>query len=336
MLKRLARLCILLALSGAALGYGLWQHYNQVLRTPLNLPRDADHYYTIRSGMTMRTIADELAAKGVLRHPEYLVIETRRQGLGARLKAGEYKLEPGMTALDLLALFISDKVVQHKVTLLEGWTFKQVLAELHRHPKLVPTLKDLMPCEIMTRLGFQGYPEGRFLPDTYHFPAGTKDSDILKISHKALRRVLQKAWNERDEGLPYASEYDILIMASIIEKETGVSAERPRIAGVFTRRLHAGMRLQADPTVIYGLGEAFDGDLRSADLRADTPYNTYVHPGLTPTPIALPSVAAIDAAVHPAGGDELYFVAKGDGSHTFSATLEEHNRAVARYQLDVR
>jgi UPF0755 protein len=224
--------------------------------------------------------------------------------------------------------------VQHALTIIEGWTFKQLMAAVRRHQALTQTLAGVEEQEVMSRLGLEAmHPEGWFYPDTYHFPKGTTDAEFLRRAHQRMTTFLQTAWEKRDKDLPLDSPYQALILASIIEKETGVPSERSKIAGVFIRRLRKGMRLQTDPTVIYGMGERYDGNIRRRDLVTDTPYNTYVHKGLTPTPIAMPSGMAIEAALHPEDGTALYFVATGDGGHHFSNTLEAHNEAVRKYQL---
>jgi UPF0755 protein len=218
--------------------------------------------------------------------------------------------------------------------LIEGQTFKEMLALIRTNDNLVHILDGAGAQEIMTRLGHAGEnPEGRFLPDTYHFPQGTTDLSFLQRAYNAMEHCLAEQWAKRDAGLPLNSPYEAVTLASIVEKETGLAEERPRIAGVFIRRLQKGMRLQTDPTVIYGLGKRFDGDLRASDLRADTPYNTYTRDGLPPSPIAMPGIASIRAVLHPAKGDALYFVAKGNGSHYFSRTLKEHEDAVQKFQL---
>jgi UPF0755 protein len=268
------------------------------------------------------------------RPPIYLEAYARLNGLATRLQAGEYALTPGLTPPALLERIVAGQVIQYPLTVVEGWTFRQLRQALAAHPKLVQTLAGLSDAEIMTRLGRPGdHPEGRFLPDTYHFPAGFTDAAFLRRALTAMDQRLADLWKRRSPAAPLQEPYQALILASIIEKETGMAAERAEIAGVFARRLRQGMRLQTDPTVIYGLGEAFDGNLRRRDLETDTPYNTYTRAGLPPTPIALPGLAALEAAVNPADGDTLYFVADGEGGHVFSRTLEEHNRAVRRYQL---
>ncbi len=233
----------------------------------------------------------------------------------------------------MLDRIVAGRVIQYPLTIVEGWTFRQLRQALAAHPQLTQTLAGLSDAEIMARLGRPGaHPEGWFLPDTYHFPKGFTDEAFLRRALTAMEQRLTQVWERRAPDTPLNDPYQALVLASIIEKETGVAAERAEIAGVFARRLRLGMRLQTDPTVIYGLGEAFDGNLRRRDLEADTPYNTYTRPGLPPTPIALPGLAALEAAAQPAAGDALYFVADGQGGHVFSRTLEEHHRAVRRYQ----
>ncbi|RMD78890.1 MAG: endolytic transglycosylase MltG, partial [Gammaproteobacteria bacterium] len=285
-------------------------------------------------GSSLQDLAGRLQALGVLERPRALVWWGRWRGLAGRLQAGEYLLRPGTSAAAFLEQVAAGRVRLHRLTLVEGWTFAQALAAVEAHPALRHTLRGLPPEAVMARLGHPGqHPEGRFLPDTYRFPKGTTDLAFLERAYRAMERFLARAWAERAPGLPYRSPYEALILASIVEKETALPAERPLVAGVLVRRLQRGMRLQADPTVIYGLGARFDGDLRRRDLLRDGPYNTYRRKGLPPTPIALPGRAAILAALHPAPGEALYYVARGDGSHVFSATLAEHRAAVRRYQL---
>ncbi len=287
----------------------------------------------VKPGSSLRAVARHLAEQQVLEHPLYLVVLGRYLDLDSRIKAGEYQLAAGLTPEQLLRQLSEGKVVQHGITLIEGETFKQMMARLRLDPVLEHTLVSDQPEDVMREIGYPGlHPEGRFLPETYYFPRGTTDVDLLRRAYLDMENFLQQAWPERDEGLPFETPYEALILASIVEKETAVPEERPRIAGVFVRRLKKGMKLQTDPTVIYGMGDSYDGDIRFRDLRQDTPYNTYTRSGLTPTPIAMPGKEAVLAVLHPADGKELYFVARGDGSHQFSATLKEHNRAVDRYQ----
>ena len=289
--------------------------------------------YTLPTGASLHRIARDLADRGVLANPKALVVYARWHGRAGAIKAGEYRIEAGTTAITLLDQLIAGRVVQHPLTLVEGWTFKQMMAAIATDDRLEHTLIGLAEDAIMARLGLAGqHPEGRFFADTYYFPRGTSDVAFLRRAHTAMSDFLDDAWAKRERGLPLKSPREALILASIVEKETGESSERPRIAGVFVARLRKGMRLETDPTVIYGMGEAFDGNLRRRDLRTDTPYNTYTRKGLPPTPIAMPGAAAIHAVLHPHTDDALFFVAKGDGSHHFSATYEEHQQAVNRYQ----
>jgi UPF0755 protein len=229
---------------------------------------------------------------------------------------------------------VEGKVIQYSITLVDGWTFAQALEVVQSNPYLVHRLEGLDADTIMARLGYAGqHPEGRFMPDTYFFPRGLTDIAFLQRAYQAMQSYLDTAWRSRDVGIPVHTPYEALILASIVEKETGLASERRAIAGVFSRRLIKHMRLQSDPTVIYGMGDSYKGNIRRRDLHSDNAYNTYQHAGLPPTPIALPSRDAIDAVLHPEEGDALYFVSRGDGSHKFSATLEEHNQAVIKYQL---
>ena len=302
-------------------------------QTPL-VVSEAGEFIVVEPGSNLTRIGEELERRGVISSALYFRLWSRWQEASANIHIGEYALTPTMLPLELLENMVSGKVVQHSFTIVEGWSFKQLLAALSQHDKIKVTLQGVDDGEIMARLGAEGeHPEGRFLPDTYHFPANSSDIDFLKRAYKAMAVRLEQEWQQREEGLPLKTPYEALILASIIEKETAVASERAEIAGVFIRRLRLNMRLQTDPTVIYGMGEAFDGNIRRRDLRRDTPYNTYTRKGLPPTPIAMPSGDAIHAALHPKPGHTLYFVAKGDGSHYFSSTIEEHNRAVRRYQL---
>lgn len=319
--------------AGAAL-YGIHADYRRFLDTPLGVPTDG-LVLEVKPGMGIGAIARELRRQpGLLRSTFYLEAYARFNGLAPRLKVGEYALAPGMTPRDLLERIATGQVIQYPLTVVEGWTFQQLRQALAAHPKIAQTLREASDAEIMARLDRPGrHPEGWFFPDTYHFPAGFTDEAFLRRALTAMEQRLARAWSQRAADLPLDDPYQALILASIVEKETGLTEERPAIAGVFARRLRAGMLLQTDPTVIYGLGAAFDGDLRRRDLVTDTPYNTYTRKGLPPTPIALPGAGALEAAVHPAAGDALYFVADGQGGHVFSRTLDEHNRAVRRYQL---
>lgn len=289
--------------------------------------------FTVPVGARFSRIATELAARGVLTQPRTWVLYARWKGLASSIKAGEYEIEPGATPRSLLEKMVSGQVILHSFTIVDGWRVQDMLAALKRNTDLA-SARPGVPGDLMARLGEPGLPaEGQFLPETYRFPTGTPDLEILRQAHAALQRELAAAWADRDPDLPLENPQQLLIMASIVEKESGLPQELPRIAGLYLNRLRLGMRLQADPTVIYGLGDRYDGDLHTVDLRTDGPYNTYTRTGLPPTPIALPSAAVIRATAHPDKTNDLYFVAsgKGDGSHVFSPTLEKHNEAVARY-----
>lgn len=288
----------------------------------------------IAPGEPLRMVARDLGRQNVLPHPFSLVLLAHLRGESSAMRAGEYRIEPGTSVAGLLDQLVSGRVLRHSLTLIDGWNFKQVFAAVEQDPDLVHTLHGLSTAQVMARLGYPDqYPEGRFFPDTYSFSRGMSDLAFLQRAYLTMARQLDAEWVTRAPDLPYKSSYEALIMASIIEKETGRAGERALIAGVFVRRLQKGMKLQSDPTVIYGLGDAYSGDITFRDLRADTPYNTYTRYGLPPTPICMPPLAAIQAALHPAPGDALYFVAKGDGTHQFSATLAEQNAAVRKYQL---
>lgn len=308
------------------------------LQTFLNQPlvrSGQSALYEVRPGTGLITVARDLHRMGMLEHPRYLVWYARWRGGADRIKAGEYLIEAPMTPAALLDKMERGDVMRYSLTIPEGWSFGQMLAAVRAHEKVRHTLDTEDGAVVMKRLGHPGqHPEGRFFPDTYLFPAGTTDVDLLQYAYQAMERRLEQEWRDRAPGLPLETPYQALILASIIEKETGSADERARIAGVFIRRLQKNMRLQTDPTVIYGLGAGFDGNLRRRDLTADTPYNTYTRAGLPPTPIALPGGAALHAALHPAPGDELYFVARGDGTHHFSASFDEHSGAVRDYQLN--
>jgi UPF0755 protein len=307
--------------------------YQDFRKNPLNIP-ESGVVFEIAAGTSLKQLAYDLQRRGITGHPHYLVWLGRELDLAHRLQAGEYQITSGMTPESLLRKLAGGEVIQHAITLIEGQTFKEMLAVIAASGEIVHTLDGVGTEELMVRLGHEGEnPEGRFLPDTYHFPQGTTDLAFLTRAYDAMERRLAEDWAAREEGLPLNSPYEALILASIVEKETGVAGERPVIAGVFIRRLKKGMRLQTDPTVIYGLGERFDGNLRASDLRSDTPYNTYTRDGLPPTPIAMPGAASIHAVLHPDKGDALFFVANGNGGHYFSRTLKEHELAVQKFQL---
>ncbi len=332
MLHRLLGTSIILLSVAAA---WLMMELRHFAETPLQVP-ETGATFLLEPGTSFNTMATDLERRGYISNALYLRLMARWNNVGGRIKAGEYRIAPGTRPEELLNLLVAGKVVSYSVTLIEGWTFREALAAIQQHEAVKAITSELSDEEIMKQLGREGeHPEGRFLADTYQFNRGTTDLAILKRAASALDRLLEEEWEARAPDLPYKAPYEALILASIVEKETGLASERPEIAGVFVRRLQKGMKLQTDPTVIYGMGERYDGNIRRRDLKEDTPYNTYVHTGLTPTPISLPGRDAVRAVLHPNGGKSLYFVAKADGSgsHHFSDTLEEHNRAVRKYQL---
>ena len=295
--------------------------------------------YEIPKGMSFAALARDLGDRGLIESPRLLVAWARLTGQGKNLKAGEYELLPGMSPQGLLDLFVSGRVMLHSITFIEGSTFDEMREVLARHPHIRQEAAKATDADIMKRLGAPDrHPEGMFFPDTYRFPKETADLDVLRMAYERMQRELDAAWASRAPNLPLNSPYEALILASIIEKETAQAAERGKISGVFMERLRRQMRLQTDPTVIYGLDDSYDGNLRRADLQRDTPYNTYTRAGLPPTPIALPGLGALQAAVRPEETGALFFVATGlgDGSHYFSRTLAEHDAAVARYLQRLR
>ena len=316
----------------SALMIQFYRFQEQVVSIP-----DSGRIFTIESGSNIKTIAQQLSLEKIIDDPWLFILLAKLKGVETRVRAGEYRLQQSQSPSDLLRLFTKGQSIQYSFTIIEGWAFRQLLRELQQQATIRNTLEGKSDDEIMTALGYQGqHPEGLFFPDTYSFPKGTTDIDFLRRAYQLMQTHLQREWDNRAPNLPITTSYEALILASIIEKETGAAYERPLIASVFSQRLRKNMRLQTDPTVIYGLGESFDGDIRFRDLKKDTPYNTYLHKGLTPTPIALPGLDAIKAALHPADGEALFFVAKGDGTHYFSKTLKEHNKAVSKYQLKGR
>jgi UPF0755 protein len=323
MIKLAAGLLVLAVIGN---GYLFWA-WNHALEPGTEI-------YEVKPGMPLRSFARELSARGVLPESHSFVWLAHLTGRDRGLKSGEYRFRDGMTARELLDQIVAGRVIEYPVVLLEGWTFQQFLAVIRAAPKLAQTLAGMAPVAIMERLGRPGeHPEGWFFPDTYYYSAGQTDIMILANAYDKMQQLLQREWEGRENNLPLKNAYEALILASIVEKESGRADERRLIAGVFINRLRHGMRLQTDPTVIYGMGKSFDGNLRLKDLRRDTPYNTYTRRGLPPTPVAMPGKDSLQAALHPMVTGALFFVARGDGSHEFSSTLAEHNKAVLKYQL---
>ena len=314
---------------------GIWflMEINKFRNTPISVEGEGLRY-EIKTGDNLTRVSKNLYLANVINHPRYLVILGKLAGTANKIKTGEYLFKPGTTTDQLLEQIVKGNTIQYSATIVEGWNYWEMMTALQQNEYLDHTLKGLSPTQVMEKLGKPGeHPEGRFLPDTYYFPRGTTDVEFLERAYQAMEVILEKEWEKRKADLPLKTPYEALILASIVEKETAVPSERSAIAGVFIRRLNKKMRLQTDPTIIYGIWEKFDGNLRRRDLVNDTPYNTYRRHGLTPTPIAMPGLEAIRAALNPDDSNSLYFVARGDGSHEFSATLEQHNKAVIKYQL---
>jgi len=324
---------LLMGLVAGALAFWLWQQQQRFVLTPLVSVQSSS--MVISRGDSFGTVLGKLRQAGIDQgHDLQWQFLARQMGIANRLKTGEYALHPALTPTQLLNDFAQGNIISYRLTVVEGWNFAQLRAALSRAQPLEQTMGAMSDAQIMAELNApHQHPEGRFLPETYVYQRGDSDIDILRRAYEAMEQALDEVWQERDKNGPLASKEELLVLASIIEKETGLASERAEIAGVFTRRLQRGMRLQTDPTVIYGMGSAYNGRIRRIHLTTDTPYNTYTRAGLPPTPIAMPGRAALEAAAHPAQGNSLYFVALGDGSgaHTFSATLDEHNAAVRAY-----
>jgi UPF0755 protein len=323
-----------LVLAGLLLGASAWKIHS-ALEQPLNISQE--ELLDVPKGTTPTRTFYRLEADGVIKDAFWLRVYWRFNLAGQPLHSGEYRMQPGMTVEGLIGLWKRGEMVQYSLTLVEGWNFHQVRTALAKDEKLEQTLNGLSDTEVMDKLGHTGiFPEGRFFPDTYRFVRGMTDVDLLKKAYDRLDDVLAKEWAQRSADVPYTEPYQALIMASLVEKETGVPQERGQIAGVFVRRMEMGMLLQTDPTVIYGLGDRYNGKLTRAHLKEATPYNTYVISGLPPTPIAMVGREAIHAALNPVAGNSLYFVARGDGSHVFSDDLDAHNNAVREFQIKRR
>ncbi|MGE5466671.1 MAG: endolytic transglycosylase MltG [Ignavibacteria bacterium] len=327
-MRLLKRLIFLVFLAGFAfLGWAAW-----FATTPLTLATSPLEF-GIEPGMSLRVAAAQMSRAGLGFAPWEFTILGRLLGRAADIKAGSYEIEQGITPLALLDKLTRGDVTQSEIVFVEGRSFRQIRAALDASPDLRHDTAGLSDADVLARIGAtEPHPEGLFFPDTYLFAKQSSDLRVLKRAYWAMQARLAAEWDRRDPSVPYASPYEALIMASIVEKETGQPADRGKVASVFVNRLKKGMLLQTDPTVIYGMGERFDGNIRKNDLMADTPYNTYTRAGLPPTPIALPGLASLRAALHPPASDLYYFVSRGDGSSEFSRSLDEHNRAVAKYQ----
>ena len=328
-MKRFLLNCFLTLILLAAWAAGVFYlQYQKALNEPL--VTEGDGIITVKPGDTLTSLNHELVQRGVIHSDWVLPVYARLNPQAANIKAGDYRIDASASLPSLMNDITNGKVVVYNITVVEGKTFKDLRASLVQTAGIEHTLNDKTDAQIATLLGIDGSPEGWFMPETYQFHRGSSDLELLKRMYGEMQRTLEQEWPNRADGLPLANPYQALILASIVEKETGVASERPQIAGVFIRRLEKDMLLQTDPSVIYGAAD-YHGDLTRKHLQTDTPYNTYINKGLPPTPIALPGKASIQAALHPADGDSLYFVADGKGGHTFSATYEEHQQAVARY-----
>jgi UPF0755 protein len=329
-------LLILIVLVGAAVG-GAYLWIDSEYTAPG--PAETSMVVDIEQGSSVRAVLNRLAQQGAIRDARRVYIYLRLHRARPNIKAGRYAIAPRASPAQIVQLLEQGAVVLEQLTIVEGSRFADLRRALEKHPAVTVTMRGKSDAEVMAAIGHEGeHPEGRFFPDTYRFAARTTDVDLLKLAYSNMKQVLDTAWAQRDPGIPLKTPYEALILASVIEKETGLASERPMIAGVFTARLKQGMRLQSDPTVIYGIGEKYDGDIRTRDLSTDTPYNTYTRSGLPPTPIALAGRESVVAAVKPQDTGALFFVATGDGTgaHYFSKTLEEHNEAVRRYLARLR
>ena len=324
MKKILTWILLFILLFSASLGY--------VVNRPLALPA-MPFEFSIAAGSSLKSVAHQLAQAQFLQQETLFIVMARVLGKADKVKVGDYALTHPVSMLELLAIISKGQVQQSQISAIEGWSFKQFRAVIDAHADLKHTTQEMTATQILQAIGAtETHPEGLFFPDTYFFAKGSSDVQIYQRAYQTMQQHLNAAWASREVELPLHTPYEALTLASIVEQETGTPSDRALIAGVFINRLRLGMLLQTDPTVIYGMGEKFDGNIRRNDLTRDTPYNTYTRGGLTPTPIALPGVASLQAALHPAKTDALYFVARGDGSSKFSSSLSEHNRAVNQYQ----
>ncbi len=312
----------------------LWMDYQSATHQPALVGETV--IIEIEKGDSLARVVDKLVAQKLAVNPYWFKVIVVQQQALRKLKTGEYELTSGLTLPQILAIFVQGKTKQHAITFPEGWSFKEIMHEIDNNPDIDHTLSVAGTDSVMSKISGADLsvtkPEGLFFPDTYYFEKHTSDLSLLQRAYDKMQQIMQQEWLNKAEGLPFKTPYEALILASIVEKETAAVAERPQIAGVFIRRLEKHMLLQTDPTVIYGMGDLYQGDIKSKDLTTATPYNTYVISGLPPTPIAMPGKDALYAVLHPEKGNSLYFVARGDGTHVFSSTLQEHNLAVNRFQ----
>lgn len=324
----------LVVLLACAAGLGAWfAHYSHDRRSFDRYPVE----FSVSEGSSLRAVAEKLAQAGIVEHPLAFVLLGRVQGRAAQIKAGDYEVRQAISPAELLQKIATGDVAQRSITFVEGWTFRDMRKALDSHEALRHETMSLSDRQILELVGAEeSHPEGLFFPDTYQFSKGSSDVAVLKRAYANMKTHLAEQWAKRPADVPFRDPYEALIFASIVEKETGADRDRPLVAAVFSNRLRLNMLLQTDPSVIYGLGETFDGNLRKRDLLADGPYNTYTRPGLPPTPIAMPGLASLQATFEPARSAALYFVSRGDGTSEFSETLTEHNRAVTKYQKTPR
>ncbi len=328
--KLIITIVSLLLVAGSWFGFTLWSFLN----TPLIAKEGEAATFLFAQGTSVKKMAYALAERNLLKHPLYLVLFVRLDNVEFKLKAGEYVIEPGTTPRKLVEKMVKGDMLRHAFTIVEGWTFQKIVAALNGNQYVIHTIQGLDAPKIMEKLGHVGeHPEGRFAPDTYVFSGKVTDVDILVDAYQLMQKQLKRAWDSRAKDLLYHCSYEALIAASLIEKETAITQEKAMIADIILRRLNKGMPLQIDPTVIYGLGPKFSGKLSRTDLAKNTPYNTYVHKGLPPTPISMPGKDSINAALHPVANSFWYYVAKGDGTHKFSDTLKAQSNAIKKYLL---
>jgi len=345
MIKKIFKLLLILVIITAAIAAWYWKEYQTFVQTPLRINTLQSSSFTVDKGTNINQLSRQLSQQHIIQNPLFFKLYARLSQQANKIKAGEYSLQKGMTVVELMELFVSGKVNQYSITLVEGWAIKQAFFHIKKNPFLRHTLGDGIDKETETLIldNFNrdinvkdikaGQIEGLIYPDTYLFPRNTTDVEFLLRASKTMQRILAEEWKNRVNDLPLKTPYEALILASIVEKESGLSSERDKVAGVFIRRLKKGMRLQSDPTIIYGMGDAYKGNIRRRDINKKTAYNTYQIDGLPPTPIAIPGRDAIHAVLHPDKGKSLYFVADGSGGHTFSNTLKQHNKAVRKYIL---
>lgn len=345
MIKKLFKLITLLIIISSFITAWYWNEYNVYLKTPISIPEsnETQFLFSVNKGDRVQHIAENLYSDNIIQHPLYFRLYARLSNKAVKIKAGEFILKPGMTIVNVIDLFVSGTVNQYSLTIVEGWTVKEALQQIAKDSTLIKTPDFSLPFNeqsienLAKKLNSQHKNlEGLFYPDTFNFPKGTTDLQFLKRSYDGMQKVLAEEWSKREKDTPLKSPYEALILASIVEKESGVSSERGKVAGVFIRRMNKKMRLQSDPTIIYGMGDRYKGNIRRKDINEKTAYNTYQINRLPPTPIAIPARESIHAVLHPDKGKSLYFVADGTGGHVFTNNLKDHNKAVRSYLKKMR